>query len=278
MCPPVVAHRRAVLVSHTSCRTREDTMSSVAQTDSTVVVHDALWPQRVMVISDKLLSQFPLSLHTRITDATEMAKYPKRFRATEGVWVVADVKEKKWFTVNGSCDCGDTAAQDRWCKHRLGVHIVVQAREVPDDELIMEPGPATQPVSPPSPEVIPPPESAPEGEEGAGIGGVTIPPQYIQRIHGKPFVRYAGLLAIAHECGLHMLEATFISVTDVLAVAQATATFLDGRRFVESGDATPENVHFAVRPHFARMALTRAKARALRDALNIGICAVEEME
>ena len=28
----------------------------------------------------------------------------------------------------------------------------------------------------------------------------------------------------------------------------------------------------------ARLALTRAKARALRDALNIGICAVEELE
>ena len=60
--------------------------------------------------------------------------------------------------------------------------------------------------------------------------------------------------------------------------AQATASFQDGRRFVESGDATPENVHFGVRPHFARLALTRAKARALRDALNIGICAVEELE
>jgi hypothetical protein len=107
---------------------------------------------------------------------------------------------------------------------------------------------------------------------------VTIPPQFIQFIHGKPFVRYAGLLAMAHERGLHKLEATFVSVTDALAVAQATAIFQDGRRFVESGDATPENVHFGVRPHFARLALTRAKARALRDALNIGICAVEELE
>src|SRR4029434_334352 len=33
-----------------------------------------------------------------------------------------------------------------------------------------------------------------------------------------------------------------------------------------------------VRTHFARLALTRAKARALRDALNIGICAVEKLE
>jgi hypothetical protein len=107
---------------------------------------------------------------------------------------------------------------------------------------------------------------------------MTIPPQYIQVIHGKPFVRYAGLLAMAHTRGLQRLEATFISVTEALALAQATATFADGRCFTESSDATPENVHFGVRPHFARLALTRAKARALRDALNISMCAVEELE
>jgi hypothetical protein len=124
----------------------------------------------------------------------------------------------------------------------------------------------------------PEPPGTPAGEDGEALSRATVPPQYIQLIHGKPFVRYAGLLAMAHERGLHKLEAMFVSVTDALAVAQATAIFQDGRRFVESGDATPENVHFGVRPHFARLALTRAKARALRDALNIGICAVEELE
>jgi len=115
-------------------------------------------------------------------------------------------------------------------------------------------------------------------EDGVALGVATIPPQYIQLIHGKPFVRYAGLLAMAHERGLQKLEATFISVTDALAVAQATATFTDGRHFTESGDATPDNVHFDVRPPFARLALTRAKARALRDALNISMCSVEELQ
>ena len=73
------------------------------------------------------------------------------------------------------------------------------------------------------------------------------------------------------------LTADFITVTADLALAHAVATFQDGRVFAESGDATPDNVNKKVRPHFARMALTRAKARALRDALNIGMCSLEEL-
>ena len=105
----------------------------------------------------------------------------------------------------------------------------------------------------------------------------TLPAQYLQLIDGKPFVKYAGLLTMAHAQGLQQLEARFTRVSDTRAVAQATATFTDGRRFTESGEATPENVGSQVRPHFARLALTRAKARCLRDALNIALCAVEEL-
>jgi len=46
---------------------------------------------------------------------------------------------------------------------------------------------------------------------------------------------------------------------------------------MECADATPTNVGAKVKAHFARMALTRAKARGLRDALNIAMCSVEEM-
>ena len=84
-------------------------------------------------------------------------------------------------------------------------------------------------------------------------------------------------LAMAHAQGLTSLTADFITVTADLALAHAVATFQDGRVFAESGDATPDNVNKKVRPHFARMALTRAKARALRDALNIGMCSLEEL-
>src|SRR6266568_5493436 len=65
--------------------------------------------------------------------------------------------------------------------------------------------------------------------------------RWITKIHGKDFIQYAGLLAMAHEQGLTELAAEFISVTEALALAFAWAQFNDGRRFWESGDATPTN-------------------------------------
>lgn len=45
----------------------------------------------------------------------------------------------------------------------------------------------------------------------------------------------------------------------------------------KQGDATPANVTRKVAPHFRRVALTRAKARVLRDALGVDLAAVEEL-
>src|SRR4030095_17254601 len=69
-----------------------------------------------------------------------------------------------------------------------------------------------------------------------------LPAQYLQLIDDKPFVKYAGLLTMAHAQGLQQLEAWFTGVSDTLAVAHATATFRDGRRFMENGGATPAHV------------------------------------
>ena len=117
------------------------------------------------------------------------------------------------------------------------------------------------------------------GEEASEIAPSTPGlAKWIKKIHGRDFIQYAGLLALAHEHGMIELGAQFLSVTDALALAFAWAQFKDGRKFWESGDATPTNVHQQVRAHFPRVALTRAKARCLRDALNIGMVAVEELE
>jgi hypothetical protein len=194
------------------------------------------------------------------------------------------------YVANGQCSCPDfPTAPGHFCMHRLAYGIAKRATE------LLQARPT--PLSAPSGQAAWVPSDSLDGhaaetaEEDHGDTGLPparretaalphepdLPAQYLQLIDGKPFVKYAGLLTMAHARGLQQLEAWFTGVSDTLAVAQATATFRDGRRFTESGEATPENVGSQVRPHFARLALTRAKARCLRDALNIALCAVEEL-
>src|SRR5207302_8110540 len=94
-----------------------------------------------------------------------------------------------------------------------------------------------------------------------------VPAQHVVIIQGKPFVKFAGLLQMAHERGLVSLTANWTFNDAELSLAHAVATFQDGRRFEESGDATPANTNRKVAVHFRRVALTRAKAR--------GLCAVK---
>jgi hypothetical protein len=77
-----------------------------------------------------------------------------------------------------------------------------------------------------------------------------VPPEHLLLIQGTPFVRFAGLLQLAHARGLVALETTVVSVSLDQAVCQATARFEDGRVFTDIGDASPENVAKHLRPHF----------------------------
>ena len=108
-----------------------------------------------------------------------------------------------------------------------------------------------------------------------------IDPNHIVELHGKSHVTYEGLLSMATDEGLESLEVDIRQLPTEqnknTCVCIATAK-CKGRTFTDVGDANPANVNSMISKHIIRMASTRAKARALRDMLNIGMCAVEELE
>ena len=97
---------------------------------------------------------------------------------------------------------------------------------------------------------------------------------------GKTFVLYAGLLDMAHERGLKAVTTTLVQIPNEMngnvAICHATVETEQGT-FTGLGDASPTNVNRMMSPHLIRMAETRAKARALRDAVNVGVTALEEL-
>jgi hypothetical protein len=104
-----------------------------------------------------------------------------------------------------------------------------------------------------------------------------IPKKHTTDVHGQPHITYKGLIAAAQKEGLLSLAVEWTYNDAELSLAHAVARFHDGRVYEESGDATKENVRPMVQQHFRRMALTRAGARCLRNALGIGEVAIEEL-
>jgi hypothetical protein len=231
-------------------------------------------------IAAKAKARLPEAVNGRIEKATTLVLTHDVAPQPDGSIIVGSGSDPlRSYRLEGTtCECQDFQygrAPEGWCAHRIAAGIHKRVCQVLDAQAAQEPQEGAAPVSPvvDTPAAVSTPHDLPEAP--ASTSG--LDPRHIVQLQGKPFVTFAGLLQLAHERGLVELSAVFTQSEASLALAHAVAIFEDERRFEESADSTPENAK-RVGPHWRRMALTRAKARALRDALSVDMCSVEEMD
>ena len=158
-----------------------------------------------------------------------------------------------WDGKENSCTCGDFAKGSKTdpqfnCKHILSV---MNARHDSEKARFLE---KAQP---------------------------KLDPRFIVQIENQDFVKYAGLLDLAHQKKLTNLEVEILQYptqeNEMTAICKAHAKTAFGESFIDVGDANPSNCNYKVAKHLIRMASTRAKARSLRDLTNIGMTCLEEL-
>jgi hypothetical protein len=251
---------------------------------------DQLWMDAVNTVTTKAYESMPDDFEAVKTAYNLVFAGKVQPTGQGGFTVATDLPTGRAFWhVNGLCDCptgGKTSGKP--CPHRLAVRLYTRAQDLlhahsgtppPATEAPPEtsaPPPQDATPTPPAPPAASPPAPAEESTPEAKPR-VRVPERYIADIHGTKSIKFAGLLLLAHQDGLTSLKAEFTANTDTLATAHAVAIFNDGRHFEDSGDATEANVGPKVKQHFRRVALTRAKARALKDALGLDLVADVEL-
>jgi hypothetical protein len=106
--------------------------------------------------------------------------------------------------------------------------------------------------------------------------------RWVIKREGRDYVQYAGLVDLLHQESegafeiVTRLEQAPAEANGQTAIVSAVVT-MAGRTASGLGDANPGNVSRAMQPHTIRMAETRAKGRALRDLLNVGLVTAEEL-
>ena len=97
---------------------------------------------------------------------------------------------------------------------------------------------------------------------------------YLEEAHNRGLVGIdTELLQIPDESNGHK---AIIKATVTIENADPSTGELRQAAFTGIGDASPDNVSRNIAPHLIRMGETRAKARALRDAVNVSAMALEE--
>jgi hypothetical protein len=102
--------------------------------------------------------------------------------------------------------------------------------------------------------------------------------RFLCTIQGTVFVRHAGLVHYAHLHNVTSIKVTITHADATCVMAHATVTRADGRVFEDVADSTEDNVSSKVRPHWRRLASTRATGRALRAAYDVPFVCLEELD
>jgi len=153
------------------------------------------------------------------------------------------------------CNCGDFATRSKndpnfKCKHLLAVMNSLPRNEVMEAQILEK-------------------------------RKAKLDERFIKQIDNKDFAIYAGLLDLAHQKNLCLVDVDIIQFPSEenkhTAICKAKVESIDGKKFSDIGDANPLNCNSKVAKHLIRMASTRAKARAFRDMDNIGMTALEEL-
>ena len=97
-------------------------------------------------------------------------------------------------------------------------------------------------------------------------------PKFLVELSGRSYPLFAGILAEAHERGLKSITVELLQIPEEInghtAICRATVVMKDDSVFADIGDANPKNTSSRIATALIRMASTRAKGRALRDAVN----------
>lgn len=112
------------------------------------------------------------------------------------------------------------------------------------------------------------------------INGKEIKEQREESFENGDLIYYSELLDRAHKDGLRSIATRLIQIPskeNQFTVIVFARVRTHRGIFTGHGDASPTNVDPEIAPHIIRAAETRAKARALRDAVNCGVVAAEEL-
>jgi hypothetical protein len=100
----------------------------------------------------------------------------------------------------------------------------------------------------------------------------------------REVILYKTLIGLAHNAGLLGITTEIVQLPSaengLTAIMRATVRLMRGETLISfdgTADANPTNSAQSMHTCLLRLAETRAKARALRDAVNIGEVAIEEL-